>query len=252
VGYSVGTVARLSGVTVRTLHHYDEIGLLTPSGRTAAGYRQYSESDLERLRQILTYRELGFSLEEIAELLAEPTDLQAHLRRQRELLRGRIERLRKMAEAIERMMEATQMGIQLTPEERFEVFGEHDPTQYEDEVRQRWGGSEAYRQSQQQAAGYTKQDWQRITDETGRLYQRIAEAMRSGAPATSEVAMDLAEEHRRQIDQWFYECGYEMHRNLAELYVTDQRFTESLDSHQPGLAAYLRQAILANAERAGA
>ena len=73
MSYSVGEVARLTGVTVRTLHHYDEIGLLSPSGRTAAGYRRYAESDLARLQQILTYRELGFPLEEIGEILADQT-----------------------------------------------------------------------------------------------------------------------------------------------------------------------------------
>jgi DNA-binding transcriptional MerR regulator len=252
MSYSVGQVARISGVTVRTLHHYDQIGLLTPSGRSAAGYRRYSEEDLQRLHQILTYRELGFPLEEIAELLTEPADVQAHLRRQHELLLGRIERLQKMADAIELMMEAQQMGIQLTPEERFEVFGDADPTRYEEEARQRWGDTEAYRQSQQRAATYTKQDWQRIKDETEALYGRIAAAMRSGEPATGQVAMDLAEEHRQQINRWFYECGHEMHRNLAELYVTDQRFTASLDQNAPGLAVYLREAILANADRAAA
>src|SRR5690606_6950244 len=142
MSYSVGEVARLTGVTVRTLHHYDEIGLLSPSGRTAAGYRQYSEADLERLQQILTYRELGFPLEEIAEIVADPrADALTHLRRQHALLVGRMERLRKMIDAVEFMMEAQQMGIQLTPQERFEVFGDFDPDQYAEEAEQRWGGS---------------------------------------------------------------------------------------------------------------
>ncbi|HEY8472206.1 MAG TPA: MerR family transcriptional regulator [Natronosporangium sp.] len=253
MGYSVGEVARLTGVTVRTLHHYDEIGLLSPGERTAAGYRRYSEADLERLQQILGYRELGFSLEEIAEILADPAaDHMVHLRRQHGLLLERLERLRKMIEAIEFMMEAEQMGIKLTAQERFEVFGDFDPDQYAEEAEQRWGDSEAYRESQRRVASYSKQDWLQIKEETNRLYQRIAEAMAAGVPADSEPAMDLAEEHRAQISRWFYECTYEIHRGLGEMYVTDHRFTENIDKTAPGLARYLRDAIVANADRAQA
>ena len=235
---------------MRTLHHYDEIGLLSPSGRSATGYRRYAEADLERLHQILTYRQLGFPLEQIAQILADPeADPMGHLRRQHRLLRERLEQLRKVIDVIEFMMEARQVGIRLTPQERFEVFGESDPAQYEEEARQRWGDTEAYRESQRRTATYTKDDWQRIKTETDELYRRIAEAMRSGAPADSPEAMDLAEEHRRQISEFFYDCGYEVHRGLGEMYVTDQRFTENLDRYGAGLAAYLRTAILANADR---
>src|SRR5215213_9757907 len=122
-GHTVGRVADLSGVTVRTLHHYDEIGLLSPSGRSAAGYRIYEEPDLERLQRILFYRELGFALEEISTIVDDPrTDAVGHLRRQRMLLTERIERLQKMVAAIDYELEARDMDIKLTPEERLEVF----------------------------------------------------------------------------------------------------------------------------------
>jgi DNA-binding transcriptional MerR regulator len=251
--YTVGEVARLSGVTVRTLHHYDEIGLLSPQERSPAGYRRYGPEDLERLRQILTYRELGFTLEDIAAILADPgTDTLAHLRRQHELLTERLKRIQKMIDAVEFMMEAHQMGIQLTPEERFEVFGDFDPDQYAEEAEQRWGNTEAFRESQRRVASYTKDDWRRLKEESDRVYRRLTEAMASGVPADSPDAMDLAEEHRQHISRWFYECSYEIHRGLAEMYVTDHRFTENIDRYGAGLAAYLREAILANAARAGA
>src|SRR6266498_107409 len=113
-GYSVGDVARLAHVTVRTLHHYDEIGLLRPSARTEAGYRRYSDSDLERLQRVLCYRDLGFSLEEITAILDHPAiDPLGHLRRQHGLLTGRIDRLRRMVATVERAMEARKMGINL-------------------------------------------------------------------------------------------------------------------------------------------
>lgn len=158
-GYSVGHVARAAKVTVRTLHHYDRIGLLRPSGRTAGGYRRYSDADLERLQQILFYRELGFPLEEIAEILDDPrADPMTHLRRQRDLLVGRIDRLRAMVTAIEHAMEARRMGISLTPEERFEVFGDFDPEAHAEEAAERWGGYDAYQASQRRTAAYTKAD----------------------------------------------------------------------------------------------
>jgi DNA-binding transcriptional MerR regulator len=252
VGYPVGKVAGLTGVTVRTLHHYDEIGLLSPGRRTGAGHRCYSEADLDRLQQILGYRELGFSLEEIATILADPdAGVLEHLRRQHALVLDRLERLRKMVDALELMMEAQQMGIRLTAEERFEVFGDFDPDRYAAEAEQRWGGTEAYRQSQRRASSYTKEDWQRIKAGSERLYRRLAEAMAAGIPAGDPAAMDLAEEHRGQISRWFYECPYEIHRGLAEMYVADHRFTGNIDRYAPGLAAYLRDAILANADRAG-
>ncbi|MFE7213373.1 MerR family transcriptional regulator [Streptomyces sp. NPDC001698] len=250
MSYSVGQVAGFAGVTVRTLHHYDDIGLLVPGERSHAGHRRYGDADLDRLQQILFYRELGFPLEEVAALLDDPeADPGAHLRRRHELLTARIEKLKKMAAAVEKAMEARRMGIDLTPEERFEVFGDHDPEQYADEVRQRWGDTEAYRQSQRRTASYTKEDWKRLTEEQDAIHRRMAALLDAGTPAGSEAAMDVAEEHRRFISGSYYDCGHEMHTCLAEMYVADPRFTATYEKIRPGLAAYLREAILANAER---
>ena len=250
MSYSVGQVAGFAGVTVRTLHHYDDIGLLVPSERSRAGHRRYGDADLDRLQQILFYRELGFPLEEIAALLDDPdADPQAHLRRQHDLLTARIEKLQKMAAAVEHAMEARSMGINLTPEEKFEVFGEHDPDQYEDEVRERWGDTDAYRQSRQRTASYTKEDWKQITDELDALHRRVADLLAADTPADSAEAMDAAEEHRLFITRAYYDCGHEMHTCLGEMYVADPRFTEMYDRIRPGLAAYLRDAIVANAAR---
>jgi len=121
---SVGHVAELAGVTVRTLHHYDEIGLIHPSARTAAGYRAYSAGDVERLREVLAYRRLGFGLREIADLVDDPaTDAVAHLRRLRGLLLEQRDRAAAMVTAIDRELEARAMGIRTTPEEQLKVFG---------------------------------------------------------------------------------------------------------------------------------
>ncbi|KUH39933.1 MULTISPECIES: MerR family transcriptional regulator [Streptomyces] len=250
MSYSVGQVAGFAGVTVRTLHHYDEIGLLCPSGRSRAGHRRYEDDDLDRLQQILFYRELGFPLDQVTALLDDPeADPREHLRRQHSLLTSRIADLQKMAEAVEHAMEARRMGINLTPEEKFEVFGDHDPDQYEEETEQRWGDTEAYRESRRRTARYTKADWQRMQDETKEWGARYAALLRDGGEPTDERAMDLAEEHRRQICRWYYECPHEMHRCLGDMYVADPRFTSFYEAVAPGMAAHLRDAIHANAAR---
>jgi DNA-binding transcriptional MerR regulator len=247
---TVGSVARLAGVTVRTLHHYDKIGLLSPSGRSEAGYRRYSGADVERLQRILFYRALEFGLDQIRDALADDaTDTLDHLRRQHALLQDRIARLRRLSEAVERAMEARQMGINLTPEERLEVFGDHDPDQYADEVRERWGGTDAYRESARRTSRYTKQDWARIKARGEAINGAFVSAMTTGTPADGTQAMDAAEAHRRSIDETFYPCSYAMHRGLAEMYLADPRFTASYEKLAPGLARFVHDAILANAAR---
>ncbi|MFD0277211.1 MerR family transcriptional regulator [Kitasatospora sp. NPDC127111] len=247
-GYSVGEVARVAGITVRTLHHYDEIGLLSPGGRTPAGYRRYQDTDLDRLQQILFYRELGFPLEEIAAILDDHSvSPREHLRRQHRLLTERIAHLQELAAAVEHAMEAKKMGIQLTPEEKFELFGESYREEWEAEAEQRWGDTEAWAQSQRRTAEYGKADWQRIKAETDALNARLVEAFTAGEPADGGPAMDLAEVHRQHICENFYDCTFEIHRGIAGMYVADPRFTEVYERLAPGLARWLHDAMLANA-----
>lgn len=254
MSYSVGQVAGFAGVTVRTLHHYDEIGLLAPGGRSQAGHRRYSDADLDRLQRILFYRELGFPLDEVAALLDDQAtgkaDPRTHLRRQHDLLTARIERLQRMAAAVEHAMEAYTMGIDLTPEERFEVFGDKDPEAHAEEAGRRWGDTEAYAESRRRTARYTKDDWKRMQAETAAWGERYAALLETGGAPDGERAMELAEEHRLHITRWFYDCTYEIHQGLAEMYVADGRFREFYDSLRPGLAEHLRSAITANAARA--
>ena len=249
MSYSVGQVADLAGVTVRTLHHYGQIGLLEPADRSGAGYRLYSDADLERLQHILFYRELGFSLEDILAMLSGPgATTGAHLRKQHDLLQKRISRLREMVAAVEKEMEAHTMGIQLTPEEKFEIFGANYSEDYEAEAEHRWGDSPAWTQSQSRTAKLSKQDWVRIKASDDDLNRRLAAAMTAGSAPDSEMAMDLAEEHRRSIEQ-FYDCSYDMHRGLGDMYLSDERFTRTYEDVAPGLAQWLRDAIQANADR---
>ncbi|WP_052423383.1 TipAS antibiotic-recognition domain-containing protein [Nonomuraea candida] len=140
-------------------------------------------------------------------------------------------------------------NIKLTTEERAELFGGFDPDAHAAEAERRWGGTDAWADAQRRSASYTKEDWKRFLAEAGTISTRMADAMRSGAPADGDLAMDLAEEHRAHISRWCYECTYEIHRGLGDLYVTDPRFTSAFDDTAPGLAAYFRTAITANALR---
>lgn len=252
MGYTVGGISKLTGVTVKALHHYDKVGLLSPSARSEAGYRVYDESDIGRLQRILFYRELGLPLDEIARILADPNiDVTGHLRRQREALVGKIELLGKMVAAIDREMEAEKMDVKLTAEERLELFGDWLPEDYEEEARRRWGSTDAYRQSTRRVSSYTKEDWQKIKAEQDEVEARLAELLESGQSPESEASMDAAEAHRKHISRWYYECGYEIHTGLGEMYVADERFRKNYDSRAEGLSKFVRDSIHANAGRAG-
>jgi DNA-binding transcriptional MerR regulator len=249
---TVGQVAEDFGVTVRTLHHYDEIGLVRPSGRTTAGYRLYDEQDLTRLQNVVVYRRLGFALDDVAGLLdGEPADVEGHLRRQRAALLTRLDELAELVTAIDRALEAEMTGSPLTPAEQRELFGES----FEDhavEAEQRWGDTDAWRESQRRTATYSKADWEAIRAEGRAVDEAFAAAFRSGVPATDQRAMDAAEAHRQHIDRRYYAVSYAMHRGLGDMYVADERFTATYDGVEPGLAGYVRDAIRANADRHGA
>lgn len=250
---TVGQVARLAGVTVRTLHHYDAIGLVSPSGRSPGGYRRYEERDLDRLRDVLAYRELGFPLERIAAVLDQPgADALSHLRGQRELLSARIGRLQSIVTAIDREMEARTMGIGLTQQERFEVFGDFDPDAFAAEAERRWGDTDAHRASQRRTASYGAEEWRRIRREAEQIEQGFAAALADGVAAEDPAAMDLAERHRLHLGRWFYDCSPAMHDSLGRMYVEDERFAAHYDAVAPGLARYVSRAVAANARRAGA
>ncbi len=249
--WSVGEVARLAGITVRTLHHYDRIGLLRPAIRSAAGYRGYDEGDLARLQRILAYRELGLGLDDIAQALDDPgDDAIGRLRERYRQVREQMERLARIAAVLERTMEAHAMGIRLTAEEMLEVFGEHDPTEYAPESRERWGDTDAYRQSARRTSAHTKQDWLRIRAEQAAVEQRLADVMTADRPADGPEAMDAAEQHRLLIERYFYDCPSAMHLGLAEMYLADPRFTQYYEQRSAGLARYLAAAMVANAARA--
>ncbi|MEV7547998.1 MerR family transcriptional regulator [Amycolatopsis sp. NPDC089917] len=252
MGYPVGKVAALSGVTVRTLHHYDEIGLLSPSGRTSAGYRSYSDDDLDRLQRVLFYRELGLGLETIAKVVDDPSlDALEHLRRQRALLVERIGELTRMVESVDRVITAKEFGNALTPEERFEVFGGfREPEGYAEEVVRRWGETPQWRTA---ITPRSKEEWIEAEKVREDWVRRLLAVFDSGVPADSVAAMDLAEEHRGMLAAFMGDCDFTTHRELAGLYATEPvqlGFLVREPDQRPGLGEYIRAAVHANADRA--
>lgn len=242
---TVGEVARLTGLTVRTLHHYDEIGLLVPGGRTEAGYRMYGEAELIRLHDILVWREVGIPLDEIARLLDDPGyDMTSSLRRHRDHLATRATEIERRIERIDRLIEKSDGGATMDDDFLTELFEGFDPAVHRDEAQRRWGGTEAYALSRRRAEALDADEWRRIKREGDEITEGFARLLRDGVPADSEQAAHLVEAHRSHLSR-FYPVSADMHRGLGEMYVDDPRFQETYDSVEPGLARYVRDAIWA-------
>lgn len=244
---TVGEVARAYGVTVRTLHHYDELGLLEPSERSSAGYRLYTDADVDRLARIVVYRRLEFPLEQIRELLdAAAGDVARHLRRQREAVESRRGELAELARAIDTALETAMNDRPATETERRALFGDSFE-EWQAEAEHRWGTSETYRESARRTKDFSAADWQRVKDEGARIDRLLVEAAAAGGPDT-DAAFAAAEAHRAGIER-FYPCNYEMHRGLADMYLADPRFTEYYENLGVGMAQWVHDAIHANADR---
>jgi MerR family transcriptional regulator, thiopeptide resistance regulator len=243
---TVGAVAALTGVSVRTLHHYDHIGLVVPSVRTAAGYRGYTDADIERLHLVLVYRSVGMPLDEIRVLLDDPSaDVVGHLRRQHQLLLEQADRLQHTIKAVEELMNAHRSGIQLTAQEQVEIFGTTAfGEEYAAEAQERWGDTDAWTQSQQRISRLRKDDWVAIKAEGDALLSDLAQAKREGVEPGSDEGNALAARHRASIER-FYDCDEERHRDLVQMYLTDERFTRYYDDVEPGLAQFLHDIVVA-------
>ncbi len=252
VGLTVGETARRVGVSIRTLHHWDEIGLVVPAARTWGGYRLYAREDIARLQRVLIYRELGFPLAEIRDLIDDPAvDEQAHLAEQRTLLAGRIARLQQMVCAVDTMMENHAMSTELTPEQQAAAFGSQWDDRYAAEAEERWGGTDDWVHAQRVKATMSPGDFGAARTEMEEIDEELARAMRDGIAPGSERANALAELHReRAIGRWF-PVTHAKHVLIARGYTDDPRFTAHYDAREPGLAAWLRAVIEAKARARG-
>ncbi|HEY5923535.1 MAG TPA: MerR family transcriptional regulator [Kofleriaceae bacterium] len=241
--FTVGELARLTGITVRALHHYDEIGLVVPSQRTDSGYRLYDDKDVIRLQQVLLFRELGLPLDEIAFAIDEAGTREDLLRKHREVLVAKRSRIDAMLCALDSALVSLEKGQAMQPDDVKQMFGGFDPSQYEDEVKERWGDTDAYKESMRRTKKYGKAEWDQIQKDWGKIYGDMAALMKAGTPATDPAVQALVEAHRAHIDRWFYPCSVEMHKGLGAMYVQDARFAANLDKVAPGFAQYLSDAI---------
>jgi MerR family transcriptional regulator, thiopeptide resistance regulator len=233
MAFTVGELAKLTGITVRTLHHYDEIGLVQPSDRSRAGYRLYDDGDVLRLQQVLLYRELGLPLDDIAAVLDDPAhETRGSLLRHREVLVDKRARLDRMLAALDTALR--HVGEAKMNDDDVKTMFEG----FEKEAEERWGQTDAYKESARRTKKYGKAEWAAIQRESDAIYERFAERMRDGGDTG-----ELVDAHRAHIDRWFYPCSVEMHKALAEMYVADPRFAANFDKVAPGLAAFIRSAI---------
>jgi len=225
--------AELTGVSVRTLHYYDEIGLLKPSEVDAqTGYRFYDENSFERMQEILFYRELDFSLKTISEILSSPDyDKQQALSCQQKLLLAKKERLEQLIKAIDCVEKGE--GFMKTKNE-YEVL----KSQYAEEAKQRWGNTDAYKEFEQRDTDFSKSA--ALLDV---VFEEFAVLNRDGVSPDSETAKITVEKLQQCITDNFYTCTNEILAGLGQLYVADERFRKNIDRHGEGTAAYASACI---------
>jgi len=242
---TVGEVAELTGVTVRALHHYDNIKLLTPSERTGAGYRLYADTDVLRLHTITSWRDMGFSLADIASMLDDrETDVSTALKGQRERLLDRSDRICEMIAALDRAIREHEEGEEMTDETVRKIFDGFDPSDHEEEVDHRWAETGAYSESMRRTSSYTPDDWARYWRDNEQNLSHFARLMQEGSKPDSSAAAAAARRHGELIHEWFYPITPETHIGLADSYIADPRFEASYERHAPGLARYVRDAIV--------
>jgi len=238
----VKEVANLVGISVRTLHHYNEIGLLIPVETTEAGYRVYSEKNLETLQQILFFKELGFPLKKIKEIIDSPSfDRLEALEMQHNMLLEKKSRLDKMIETIEKTIQHSKGEIQMSNQEKFEGFDfSHNP--YEQEARERWG-DQAVDDANEKAKNMTAFDQEKFND----IFRSLA-TLRHLSPDSKEA--------QKGINKWFQflnkmgnDYSFEAFKGLGQMYVDDERFTKNIDQFGGGLAKFMCDAMAVYANK---
>lgn len=248
---TVGEVAALLGVTVRTLHHWDDLGLAVPSRRSEAGYRSYSPADVDRLRRVLLHRELGLGLDDIRTLLDEHgTDPSAVLSARREELREHVERLRRLDDDLGRMVDAHERGVTLPAEQQRALFGAGWDPAWPEQARARWGDGTAWRQYAERAAGRDAEDWRAAADRSAAFERALVAAMDDGVEPGSPAADALVDEHRAVFSTWF-PLSRTRQVLLARTYTDDPGFRAHHEDLRPGLADWFRAVVEDSARRHG-
>lgn len=247
---TVGDVAQLLGISVRTLHYWEERGLVVPE-RTWSDYRLYSDTDIARLQQVMAYRATGMSLDAIRDLLAGPGTGVDHLRRQRQLLMEKQGELTRMIDALDYLLEDAMNNHELSVDEVAAILGEANFPAYQAEAEEAYGETSDWEISAKRQARMTKADWERVARCQHDVETRLAQAMQAGVVPGSEEANALAEEHRALLSEAFFPVTHAKHVILGRGYVADRRFRAHYDDVAPGLTHWLHQVIDANAAAHG-
>lgn len=252
-GHTVKQVARLSGVSVRTLHHYDEIGLLKPASVGQNGYRYYGREELLRLQQILFHRELGFSLEEIARVMDAPGfDRTAALRAHRVKLETQARRYRRLMRTIDETLAALEGDAKMEEKAMYRGFDPEKQAGYEEELVEKHGAAMQGHIDQAKAgmAGWKQADFDAMQAEAEAIEAGMAKALSEGLPADASTVTALMRRQHAWIGRsWNRPAPAAAFKGLGEMYVADPRFRERYDGRQAGLAEYMAAAMAAFAER---
>ena len=232
--------AKLCGVSVRTLHYYDEIGLLKPAFVDEQNsYRFYDEKSLMRIQEILFFKELDFPLKSISEILSSPDyDKQKALKEQRKLLILKKQRLERIIDALDN----AQKG-KIT----MNAFDNNDydtaRKQYEIEAKERYGKTDAYKEHEQKTASYSKDKWQQVNDGLNAVLAQFAECLKNGQAPDCDEAQSLVKNLQNYITENFYTCTNEILKGLGQMYVADERFKANIDKHAVGTAEFVYKSI---------
>ncbi|MFB7374759.1 MerR family transcriptional regulator [Streptomyces sp. NPDC056222] len=250
-GLTVGQVSSRLGVTVRALHHWDEIGLARPSLRTTAGYRLYTAGDLERLNRIVVYRALDLGLDRIRNILDDSAaDAAGALRAQRTQVAERIDRLQRLGDGLDRMIDAHERGLLLTVEQQAAIFGPEWDPDWPAQARRRYGDTTQWQQYAERSASRGPEEWQAVADAQADLDRALGEAMDAGVTPGSPEANRLAERHREVFASYF-PLTRQMQVCLGRRYETDPGFAAHYDGIRAGLATWFRQIVDAAARAHG-
>ncbi|MBT2738436.1 DNA-binding transcriptional MerR regulator [Neobacillus sp. B4I6] len=244
--YTVQKLGGLAGVSTRTLRYYDEIGILKPARINSSGYRIYGQAEVDRLQQILFYRELGISLESIKEIVTAPNfDGAAALKEHREKLLEKKEQLELLIANVDKTIAVTEGRMKMSNKEKFEGFKkkmiDENEKKYGKEIREKYG-DETVKKSNAKLQNMTQEQHDEVTALAEKLTQTLAEAFKTGDPA-GEKAQTAADLHKQWLCYYWNEYSKEAHAGLAQMYVDDERFTAYYDKQQPGTAEFLRDAI---------
>ena len=245
--YTVNALAKTAGISSRTLRYYDEIDILKPARINSSGYRIYGQNEVDRLQQILFYKELGIELTEIRAILDDPdfNGLSA-LKEHREKLLEKKHQLNMLIENVSKTIESKEGGIIMSDKEKFEGFKKQmiddNEKKYGKEIREKYS-DEVVDRSNKKLSHMTKEEHEELTKLSDDIIKNLSEAFKTGDPA-SEQAQKTAELHKKWISYYWDEYSADAHAGLAQMYVDDARFTAYYDKDQSGLAEFLRDAIL--------